>query len=247
MAETRSDSIWLNGKPGLKIIIPGCLLSPTLKIPRNFWNHTTETMAWNPKPPFNDLLRSKRILNHQEEGHSREREDLDGQEKARNGDGDALSLGFFTHEGFPGFYRGSRESHSNHWKKVQDQERFIAGGPATGISNKQTPIPTNSQFPKQERQTPAPFRTWWRIGQHSPESAHLSTGHSHAMIMSVLRMLRGASEELTTAMYASRKARTSEVRSRTAMSIALSALEAPVVDCLAISAVSSVMRSMPWR
>jgi hypothetical protein len=117
-------------------------------------------MAWNPKPPFNNLLRLKRILDYKEKGHSKEREDLDGQEKARNGNRDALSLSFFTYKGFPGFYRNLRELYSNYWKKVQDQERFITGGPATGISNKQTPIPTNSQFPKQKHQTPALFRTW---------------------------------------------------------------------------------------
>jgi hypothetical protein len=64
----------------------------------------TETIAWNPKPPFNDLLRSKRILDHQEKGHLKEREDLNGQEKARNGNRDALSLGFFIYKDFPGFY-----------------------------------------------------------------------------------------------------------------------------------------------
>jgi hypothetical protein len=64
------------------------------------------------------------------------------------------------------------------------------------------------------------------------------------MIILVLRILRGVGKELIIAMYASRKARTSEVRSRIAISIALSALEALVVDYLVISIVSSVMRSI---
>jgi hypothetical protein len=61
------------------------------------------------------------------------------------------------------FFQGFIEAHKNHIHvlgKVQDQERFIAGGPATGISKKQTPSPTNPMSKITKLHTPALFRTW---------------------------------------------------------------------------------------
>jgi hypothetical protein len=80
-------------------------------------------MAWNPKPPFNNLLRLKRILDYEEKGHSKEREDLDGQEKTRNGNRDTLSLGFLPTKVFQGFI----EAYKNHIQIIGKRFRIKKG------------------------------------------------------------------------------------------------------------------------
>ena len=70
-------------------------------------------------------------------------------------------------------------------------------------------------------------------------------GYSYTIIILVLRILREAGKELIIIIYALRKAQTSKVRSRIAISIILLVLEVLVVNYLVISIVSLIIRLMP--
>ena len=74
------------------------------------------------------------------------------------------------------------------------------------------------------------------------ESAYFLMRYSYTIIILVLRILREISKELIIAIYTSRKARTSKVRSQIAISIILLVLKVLVVDYLVILIISLVIR-----